>query len=86
MSFANFGLAATVFAALVSFSGNGANAAPFLPANGLTGRSDIVQAQYRDRGRHYGSPRRVCRWETVERRVRGRIIRERIERCRIVRR
>lgn len=86
MHFMKFGFAAVAFAALIGFGENAANASPLSPARGLSAQSNIAQVQYRDHRRRYGPPRRVCRWETVERRIRGRIARERIERCRMVRR
>jgi hypothetical protein len=86
MKFCKVGFAAMAFGALVGFGGNAATAAPFSPARGLMGQSDIVQVQFHDRGRHYRPPRRICRTEIVERRVRGRIVKERVQRCRMVRR
>ena len=85
MSFGKIGIAAAAFAALVTF-GNTAQAAPFHPGRVVSGDSHVVQAQYHHRGRRMAPPRRICRWETVERRVRGRIIKERVQRCRMVRR
>jgi hypothetical protein len=78
-------LAAVAFVAVVGSGGKAVQAAPFSPAASVASQGDIVQVQYRDRGRQYGPPRRVCRWEIVEHRVRGRIIKERVQRCRVVR-
>ncbi|AWM87587.1 hypothetical protein [Microvirga sp. 17 mud 1-3] len=86
MTFEKLGLAAVALAAFIGLSGNAAYAAPFAKGSAFSDGSGIVQAQYHDRGRRFGPPRRICRWETVERRVRGRIIKERVQRCRVVRR
>ena len=85
MTFGKIGFAAIAFAALVGFGGHAAQAAPFSAGATLSDKGLVTQAQYRDH-RRMAPPRRVCRWETVERRVRGRIIRERVQKCRMVRR
>ena len=86
MTFDKLGLAAVALVAFIGLSGNAAHAAPFAKGSTFSEQSGIVQAQFHDRGRRFGPPRRICRWETVERRVRGRIFKERVQRCRVVRR
>lgn len=86
MTFGKFGFAAVTVVAFIGLSGTALQASPFSPNPALTSGSALVQAQYRHGDRRFGPPRRVCKWETVTKRVRGRIIRERVERCRIVRR
>jgi len=85
MTFGRLGFAAVALSALISLSGTASQAAPVLPVPALSGQAGIVQAQYHP-GRRIAPPRRVCKWETVTKRVRGRIIRERVQNCRMVRR
>jgi hypothetical protein len=81
MTIAKAGLAAAAFAALIGLSSHAANAAP-LPTSGIFSKqSELVQVQYRDRGRHIRPARQVCRTEVVRRWVNGRPIRERVQRC-----
>ncbi|MEZ0170234.1 hypothetical protein [Microvirga sp. TS319] len=86
MTFGKVGFAAVVAAAFIGLSGTALQAAPFSPNPALTTGTGVVQVQYRHGDRRFGPPRRICKWETVTKRVRGRIVRERVERCRIVRR
>jgi hypothetical protein len=86
MTFGKVGLAAVVVAAFIGLSGTASQAVPFSPKPALTRDGGVVQVQYRNGDRRFGPPRRVCRWETVTKRVRGRIVRDRVERCRVVRR
>jgi hypothetical protein len=85
MTFGKLALAAVALVASIGMSGTASQAAPFSPIPALSEPAGIVQAQYRP-GRRVAPPRRVCRWETETRRVRGRIIRERVQRCTMVRR
>ncbi|WP_414476078.1 hypothetical protein [Microvirga sp. M2] len=80
------GFAAVAVAAFIGLSGTALQAAPVSHHSTLTTDTGLVPVQYRHGERRFGPPRRVCKWETVTKRVHGRIIRERIERCRIVRR
>lgn len=83
--FGKIGFAAIAFAALVGFGATSAQAAPFSPGSAVSHKGLVTQAQFHH-GRRVAPPRRICRWEHVERRVRGRIVRERIQKCRVVRR
>ena len=86
MTFGKVGFAAVAVAALIGLSGTALQAAPFSHPPTLSTGASHVQVQYRYGDRRFGPPRRVCKWETVTKRNRGKIVRERIERCRMVRR
>ena len=86
MTFSKVGFAAVAVAAFIGLSGTASQAAPFSPSPALSADAGLVQVQYRPGDRRFVPPRRVCRWETVTKRVRGRIVRERVQRCFMVRR
>ena len=86
MTFGKIGFAAVAVAAFIGLSGTASQAAPFSPKPALSVEAGHVQVQYRPGDRRFGPPRRVCRWETVTKRVRGKIVRERVQTCRMVRR
>jgi len=86
MTFGKVGFAAVAAAAFIGLGGTASQAASFSHNPALTEGAGLVQVQYRPGDRRFGPPRRVCRWETEIKRVRGRIIRERVQRCTIVRR
>jgi hypothetical protein len=86
MTFGRLALAAVAMAGFVSLSGPAPQAQPLVRIPDISSKSDITFAQYRPGDRRFGRPQRVCRWETETKRVRGRIIRERVQKCRIVRR
>lgn len=85
MTLGKFALAAVALAGFVSLSGPAPQAQPLVRIPDAPHQYGIAQAQYRP-ARRVAPPRRICRWETETKRVRGRIVRERVQRCRIVRR
>jgi len=85
MTFGKLSFAAVALAGFIGLSATSSQASPFAPAPALSGHGGIVQAQFHH-GRRVAPPRRVCKWETVTKRVHGRLVRERVEKCRLVRR
>lgn len=85
MTFGKLALAAVALAGFVSLSGPASQAQPLVRIPDVSSKADIIFAQYRPDHR-FARPHRVCKWETVTKRVRGRIVRERVQRCRMVRR
>lgn len=86
MTFGKIGLAAIALSAFVGLSGAAAQAAPFSRSPVFIPGTELVQVQHRPHDRRFGPPRRVCRWETEIKRIRGRIVKERVQRCRVVHR
>jgi hypothetical protein len=86
MTFGRLALATVALAGFVSLSGPAPQAQPLVRIPDISSNSDITFAQYRPDNRRFGRPQRVCKWETVTKRVRGRIIKDRVQKCRIVRR
>lgn len=86
MTFGKIGFAAIALSAFIGLSGTASQAAPFAPKPAFASDSGHVQVQYRPHDRRFGPPRRICRWETEVKRVRGRLVKERVQRCRVVRR
>jgi hypothetical protein len=86
MTFGKVDFAAVAVAAFIGLSGTASKAAPFSHSPALTAGDGLVQVQYRPGDRRFARPRRVCRWDAVTKRVRGRIVKERGQICRMVRR
>jgi hypothetical protein len=86
MTFGRLSLAAFALAAFVSLSGPALQARPLVRIPDISSKSDITFAQYRPGDCRFGRPHRECKWDTVTKRIRGRIVRERVQRCRTVRR
>jgi len=86
MTFGKVGFAAVAVAAFIGLGGTAVQAVPFSSKPALNADAGLIQVQYRPNDRRFGRPQRVCKWETVTKRVRGRIVRERVQKCRMVRR
>jgi hypothetical protein len=82
MTYSTVGLAAV--SAFICLTGTAALAGP-LPGGATLHKSEVVQVQFRDHGRRFGPPRRICKTEVVRHWVRGGPIVERVQRCRTVR-
>jgi hypothetical protein len=84
MSLSKVGLAAAALAGIIGMGGGAALAGP-LPVNAvLPHQSVLVQAQFYN-GRRHGPPRKVCRTEVVQRWVHGRLVRDKVRRCTVIR-
>jgi hypothetical protein len=86
MTFGKLALATVALAGFVSLSGPAPQAQPLVRIPEISSKSDITYAQYRPGDRRFGRPHRECKWDTVTKRVQGRIVRERVQRCWTVRR
>jgi len=86
MTFGKFSLAAVALAGFVSLSGAASQAQPLVHVPAVSSKAGVTLAQYHRPDRHFGRPHRVCKWETVTKRVRGRLVKERVQRCTMVRR
>jgi len=86
MTFGKIALAAVALAGFVSLSGAASQAQPLVRIPAVSSKADVTFAQYHRPDHRFGRPHRVCRWDIETKRIRGRVVRERVQRCKMVRR